>query len=451
MTGRIALAMLVVQDLLAIAVLLLLPPLARWQGSGGEGLIEAIDAGAAHAEEMASLKVTLLDGALAVVGVAAIVMVGRLLLPRLLAEAARSKSGSEVLPVLSLAAAMGTAALTTYLGLNAALGAFLAGFLLAGTPFKHHLGGQVGVIRDVFGAIFFTAIGMKVMPGVLASEFLVIVGGAVLVLAVKSVVMGLATWAVGATGHVALRTGLTLGQAGEFSIVLISAAAASEMGLLSHDEVGVLISIVVLTLMVTPMMIQWSAVLSRRLPRLGVVAPWNRSSRSLVDASEAPLVAATANAEGGESDAQAPPTTAAPARKHAIIAGYGLVGRAVADELKKMGVRTTIVEMNPSTVTRQAKLGRSIVFGDVSSPEVLETAGIHDADALILTIPDSESVMRACQIARQMHPEIFIVARTNFVSQGIAAAGLGANGVVVEEMATAKEMERVVKVALGGG
>ncbi|MBN8645944.1 MAG: NAD-binding protein, partial [Planctomycetes bacterium] len=113
-----------------------------------------------------------------------------------------------------------------------------------------------------------------------------------------------------------------------------------------------------------------------------------------------------------------------------------------------MGITATIVEMNPSTVRRQASLGRPIIFGDISSPDILESAGIHEADALILTIPDEESVLRACRQARQMHPELPIIARCNFVSQGVLAAGLGASGVVVEEMATAKEMERVAATLL---
>lgn len=441
-TGRTTLSILVLQDLLAIAVLLLMPLLGWWHMSGGAGIVHALEATGTK-EAIASLWVVVLDVMLAIVGVAAIVLVGRMVLPRVLTEAARLKSGGEVLTVLSIAMAMGAAALTSLLGLNTALGAFLAGFLLAGTPFRHHLGGQVGVIRDVFGAIFFTAIGMHLLPRVLAEDLLLIVGGTVLVLVSKSIAFGVMAWTAGASGNVALRVGASLSQAGEFSIVLISAAAANH--LLNEEAVGTLVSIVVLSLMVTPWLIRASATVSRTMPRLRA-APWIKDSSAVVeDPADRPAEA------GSPDDASHAPPPPPPVRKQAIIAGFGLVGRAVADELMRMGVRTTIVEMNPSTVTRQAKLGRSIVFGDISSPDVLESAGIHTADALILTIPDAESTMRACQTVRRMRPGVFIVARTNFVSQGIAAAGLGANGVVVEEMATAKEMERLVKEALGDG
>jgi CPA2 family monovalent cation:H+ antiporter-2 len=127
------------------------------------------------------------------------------------------------------------------------------------------------------------------------------------------------------------------------------------------------------------------------------------------------------------------------------------VGRAVADELKRMGFDCVIVEMNPQTVRKQSELGRRVVFGDISNLEVMESAGIHEAEALILTIPDEDSVMRACTLARALHPGIFIVVRMSYVSQGIAAAGSGASGVVVEEMATAEAMERMIKKALAAG
>lgn len=418
--GRLSLSVLILQDLVAIGMLLALPPLARF-------------AGTSQAEEAPmqgwALAVSLITGgALALATVAGIIAAGRFAMPRLLTEAARSKS-SEVLIVLSTAAALGAAALTQRFIDNAAMGAFLAGFMLSSTPFRHQISGQVGAIRDLFGAVFFTAIGMSVALGVFVDHFFVIVLGSVLLLAAKSVAMGLSFWLVGATGNVAMRAGMSLSQAGEFSVLMLAAASVPSIGLLSQEEVGVAISIIVISLIATPMMIQYSAVINKKLPAI-LPPPWARAeSKSHEGTLGTPL-----NAEGR------------PMR--AIIAGYGLVGRAVADELKKMGVFATIVELNPGTVRRQSELGRSVVFGDVSSIEVLENAGIHRADVLILTIPDEESVLRACRLAKSMKPDIYVVVRCSYVSQGILAASLGADGVVVEEMATAKDMERAVRIMI---
>jgi CPA2 family monovalent cation:H+ antiporter-2 len=418
--GRLSLSVLILQDLVAIGMLLALPPLARFAGTG-------------QAEEAPmqgwNLAVSLIaGGALALATVAGIVAAGRFAMPRLLTEAARSKS-SEVLIVLSTAAALGAAALTQRFIDNAAMGAFLAGFMLSSTPFRHQISGQVGAIRDLFGAVFFTAIGMSVAFGVLVDHFLVIMLGAVVLLAVKSVAMGVSFWLVGATGNVAMRSGVALSQAGEFSVLMLAAASAPAIGLLSQEEVGVAISIIVLTLMATPVLIQYSSLVNKRLPAI-LPPPWARAESK------------------GPEGTLGTPLNAAGRPMRAIIAGYGLVGRAVSDELKKMGVTATIVELNPSTVRKQTELGRAVVFGDVSSVEVLENAGVHKADVLILTIPDEESVLRACRMAKEMKPDIYVVVRCSYVSQGILAASLGADGVVVEEMATAKDMERAVRIMI---
>jgi CPA2 family monovalent cation:H+ antiporter-2 len=101
-------------------------------------------------------------------------------------------------------------------------------------------------------------------------------------------------------------------------------------------------------------------------------------------------------------------------------------------------------------VQKQRELGRTIIFGDVSDPEVLENAGIHHADALVLTVPDEDAVFRACRVARSLNPSVFIIARTNFLSRALVAMGLGANETVVEEMATAEAMDRLIQRVLGG-
>lgn len=132
------------------------------------------------------------------------------------------------------------------------------------------------------------------------------------------------------------------------------------------------------------------------------------------------------------------------AGRKVVVAGYGLVGRCVADRLSAGGFVVTVVEMNPNTIQRQQGLGKSVVHGDVSDPQVLDEAGIRQADALILTVPDEEASLRACEVARQMAPNIFIAARTNFLSKGLLATQAGADHVTVEEVVTAEAMQQAV-------
>ncbi len=103
-----------------------------------------------------------------------------------------------------------------------------------------------------------------------------------------------------------------------------------------------------------------------------------------------------------------------------------------------------VVELNPKTVARQTTLGRSIVYGDISNPEVLESAGIHRADAVVLTNPDDDAVLRACQAIREAKSEVFIAVRTSYLSSAFAATSVGADEVTVAEVATAEAMARQV-------
>lgn len=127
-----------------------------------------------------------------------------------------------------------------------------------------------------------------------------------------------------------------------------------------------------------------------------------------------------------------------------IIVGFGLAGRCIADLLSSSGVEYTIIEKNAVTVETQRALGRKILQGDATEPETLESAGLHDASILALTIPDEEAVLKATSLARRLHPPIHIIARTNYSSQGMRASQLGADEVIKGEQAVALQFyERV--------
>lgn len=120
-----------------------------------------------------------------------------------------------------------------------------------------------------------------------------------------------------------------------------------------------------------------------------------------------------------------------------IIAGFGLAGRYVADLLQNAGIPFTVIERNAVTVATQRALGREIVFGDVTSAETLEKAGLREAGLLALTIPDEDEVLKGIALARRLRPDIYIIARTNYSSKGMQASQLGADDVVKAEQAVA--------------
>ncbi|MCW5764539.1 MAG: NAD-binding protein, partial [Phycisphaeraceae bacterium] len=292
-------------------------------------------------------------------------------------------------------------------------------------------------------AVFFTAVGLKLDLRAMVDHWQTISIGLVAVLSLKAVAISATAWMMGATAPVAAVCGLALCQAGEFTIVLLAAAAGQN--LILPDAVSALTCVVVLSLTLTPTLYSLGHSLAPMLKRLPM-SGWTRSS-ALRDMPPMPgEMARQAGLEpapdlnGQAAGEPLPPAIA----RYVIIAGFGVVGRALADRLEVAGVPFCVVDLNQNTIATQRKLGRRAVYGDVTNTEVLHSAGIDQADAVLVTIPDDEATLRACAVIRQARPSAFIAARTSFLSKAMAAAQQGADHVTIEEVATAEAMARQV-------
>lgn len=137
-----------------------------------------------------------------------------------------------------------------------------------------------------------------------------------------------------------------------------------------------------------------------------------------------------------------------PLTNHTIVAGFGVPGRAAADWLHEHGQDYCVIELNPDTVTRCGKVGVPIIAGDVNDEAILRLAGIQQARALVLAVPNDDAVLSAITIARKLNPSIEIIARCNFISAGLEATRRGAREVVVAEQAVANELLRVLDTHL---
>ncbi len=417
--GRIAFGTLLSQDLAVVAALAFMPVLARL-ANGNMELAE-------NAEPTNVLRV--LASAVVTIGaIGLLVSVGHWALPRVLAEAAKDSS-HELLLVCSAAFGLGAAVLTGALGLSPELGAFLAGFLLAGTPFKHQLSGQIGPMRDLFMAVFFTAVGLGLNLSIVLDLWWIVLVGVIAIMAIKSLTIGITAWALGAPPIVAGVVAVSLAQAGEFSLVIAGVAAGQGLFGEGTDRVmAVIIGIVFVSLLVTPSMIahaKFIAGFSIGFPR----TPLRRG------------VMVSSNAEGEAEQADT--------RKRVVVAGFGPVGRVVADRLSASGFQITIVEMNPDTVRKQSSIGRRVIFGDITNEEVLHSAGVASADAVLLTMPDDEAVLRATRHIRELNSQCFIAVRTHYLSGAFLAKEVGADHVTVEELATAEAMAAQVHENFG--
>jgi CPA2 family monovalent cation:H+ antiporter-2 len=218
--------------------------------------------------------------------------------------------------------------------------------------------------------------------------------------------------------RVAALAGAALAQVGEFSFVL--AASAEGAGLLTVQESRLFLAASVLSIAVAPLAVALS-------PRLLAGTSLLRPLERLLDSQgvEVPVV---------------PPVTL---QDHVIIAGLGVGGRTVVSALERVGIKAVIIELNPETVIAETERGRLVVYGDVTSHEVLSYAGIHTAKALVLVISDYHASKRALDVAAEMRPDLPVVTRTRFASEEAAER---ARGMVVtsEEFAGAVALAGLV-------
>lgn len=467
--GRVSLGISIVQDLLSVLMLGLIPVIVAWGGAADT----SPSAGMRIASGLPDWLNGILKGLLASSGVFLMLVVGRKVLPWILDRVSKLRSDELVL-VAAAAIALVCAAWTTFIGFGNAMGAFLAGFMLGLTPYRYQLSGQLSPMRDLLMAVFFTSVGLKVAPAEVVTNLVPILVTLIGVLTIKTFCVGLSCYLAGMTARSSLLTGAYVGNAGEFTLVIIASGAA----LLSPSETGMSIAVVTLSLIATPFLLPGARTLAAKLIDVPL-SPWIRSG-VLKDTDATQQIAQPRKAPQSEVDklrlqpdsggdpttiTSAPPdgiTAEASSKKpvddttgekhdavpdrprHVIVAGFGPVGRALADRLDVQKVPYTIVELNANTIQRQNTLGRRVVYGDITNREVLERAGLHHSDAIFITIPDDDATLRATQVIREADKNIFIAVRTSFLSGKFTAMGLGADVVTVEEVATAVAMEREV-------
>ena len=393
--GRLITGFLLVQDLAFVPMIAVLPAL---DGTGASVLQEA--------------GIGLLKAAVALV---AVVALGTRAVPWVMDRIARLGS-REVFILMVVATAFAIAALTEYIGLSAALGAFVAGLLLSESDFGHRALTEVTPLRDVFAALFFASLGMLTDPGFLASEWVsvAVVSGAAL--ALKFVVTAVIVRGFGYLPNTALLSGVGLGQIGEFSFILV--AGALTLGVVDQEFHTLVVVSAVLTMAVTPALIAGgSMTVSALSQRLRALRPY----RIGYDRAE-----------------ERPPHFYG----HVIICGLGRTGALVASAMQDYDVPFIAVDVDPYALEPWQNEGRYTVQGSSGSAEVLTAARIQQAAILVITTGDPVSVWVTAQHARQMQPDLDIVARVHGRREGERLQELGVREVVWPEMEAGLEILR---------
>ena len=389
--GVITVGWLAVQDLLTIVLIVLLSALS------GEGGLEDI----AFAVGKAVLFIAL------------VIPIGSRVVPRLFEVIAASRR-RELFTLGVVAVTLGTAALGSFFGISLALGAFLAGTLIADSDLSHQVMGEAMPFRDVFAGLFFVSIGMLVDPAVVVVSLPLLLLLLFLIGPMKAILVT----ALGALFRYPLRTsafaGILLAQSAEFSFLLARIGTQGERPVLSEDLYGLLLTSAALSIVFAPAAYQYG--------RRGIDRLQNRLA--------------------GEDSDEAIPAEPGDNRRIAVLCGYGRVGRLVATALQRRGFAFVVVDGSPQAIREARDAGLVAMRGDVGNRVVLDRAPIERATVLVVAIPDPVTTRFVVDTVRRRHPRLPIVARTHSQSERAILRQLGATVVVVGEVELALEMTR---------
>lgn len=386
--GRLSMGIALAQDIAVVPMMLLIPLLASQAPVDG-----AVGAGSGILASLRNLVI-----------LAVVLWVGRSLIAPLLAFVCRMRSRE--LFVLTLAAiCLGFAAVTAALGMSLALGAFLAGLLIAETDHNSQAMAEVEPVRDALASLFFVSIGMLFDWRIIAIEPLVVGIALVGVIAFKALIVVAAGYFMGQPRWVCWRAGLTLAQVGEFSFVLVQVGMRSH--LLPDDAERVFVVVAVLSIASTPLL----ATLGRRLV-LG------SRGAAAEDAVEPRAV---------RSD-------------HAIVVGYGPTGRTLVNAMCKLGLTVVAVEQNAATVRKERDAGVPIELGDATRLGTLRSLGLERAQLVVIAVNDPSAAVRIAQQVRRFAPHVHVVARSSYIAETPVLLRAGASEVVPQELEASIEL-----------
>jgi CPA2 family monovalent cation:H+ antiporter-2 len=374
-SGHIAVGWLVVEDLLVVMALVLLPAVI---GAGSN---------------LGDLGVALLVALLKVGALVAIIFFFGERSVRWLLDRAAATGSRELFTLTVLVVALGVAIASAALfGVSMALGAFLAGLVVARSEFGHRAASEAMPMRDAFAVLFFVSVGMLLDPGYLLENPGIILAALAVVLVGKPLIAVAVVLLLRYPLRTALAVAVALAQIGEFSFILVTLGV--DLGAADPSLLNVVVATAIISIILNPVLYRLVEPLARALERIRGAFRGRRPA--------------------GAAPATSPATDIATAGRgghRAVIIGYGPTGQTLASLLRANSIEPTVVEMNLETVRGLKEQGLASVYGDASRPETLEAAGVARAGTFIITadLPDTHEVIRA---ARALNPGLHVLART---------------------------------------
>ncbi len=399
--GRATVGILIFQDLAVVPMMLLMPLLANPSDSVRPEVLLGLG------------KSLLLVGAL--------VAAAWYVVPHLLEQIVRSRS-RELFLLTIIVLCLGIAWLTSLSGLSLALGAFIAGLVISESEYSHQAMAEVLPFRDSFNSLFFVSIGMLMDVRALLAHPGLVVALICAVFVGKFVTGAIPVLASGYPPRAAILAGIAMAQVGEFSFVL--AQQGEQTGLLTGEPYQIFLVVSVLTMAVTPFLMQWAPHVARRAEAVQRLRHWypEKTTAHVLQTESRHLKI----------------------KDHVIVMGYGLNGRNLVRVLEETEIPYVALDLDGDTVRREAQNGVRIYYGDATNPSVLHYVRIQDARVLVVAISDPFAARRAVQIARGLNAHLHIIVRTRYLREMEDLHQLGADEVVPEEFETSIEIFALV-------
>ncbi len=389
LSSRVMIGMLLVQDLAVVPMLIILPKLTDLRSG------------------LPDLGWALLRS---VIFLVLMILVGARVFPWLMRRVSRWNSRELfLLTVVGLGLGIGYA--TYKVGLSFAFGAFVAGMVLSESDHAHQALSDIIPLRDIFGLLFFASVGMLLDPIFLRENLLLVLGLALAVTLIKGIIFSGLGRAFGYRNVVPLALGLTMFQAGEFSFVVGRVGVSS--GSIGSDLYSTIMAVALVTMFLTPFVSRATA----------PIYSFIKKRRQ-----EEPVL--TINIARQE------------LHDHVVLAGAGHMGKAVAEVLRRLGLPFVVIELDQHRLETCQANGLAVIYGDASHPLVLEAAGLDRACVLLITIPSPMVAVSIAQHARQLRPELHIVARAESEELAEDLHELGVHEVVLPTMEAGLEVTR---------
>ncbi len=423
--GKSSFQVLLFQDIAVIPMLALLPLLALAELASHAGDAAHGASGAGHGDHGdghgndAHAALSLVEGRpgwqVGLITLAAVGSIGVIasFLTRPLFRFVALANLREVFVATALALVVGIALLMSLVGLSPALGTFLAGVVLANSEYRHELESDIDPFRGLLLGLFFITVGAAINFGLLAENFLLVVGVTLGVMLVKAGVLYLLARMFRLDGADRWLFTLGLAQAGEFGFVLLSFTVANNV--LPQNVAQIALLVVALSMLLTPALF------------------------ILYDRVVAPKFTRDQEAEADTIDH----------RSRVIVVGYGRFGGVVARMLRQIGEQPVLIDYSATQLEMVRRFGTQVFFGDGTRPDLLHAAGIDDAEMLIVAIDGKEQITHLVEYVSRHHPQVHVVARAVDREHVYDLYQAGANDIIRETFDSAVRAGRSAYQALG--